>query len=105
GSAALRVGTDRGRIITSVASTPRVEALDGLIGGSGGPGYPKPLRSGAAEEEDAGSLLYFLLDDVPGVTLVGPSSWQLWPGSPGPSGARAIEHARWVSDVCSGWGA
>jgi hypothetical protein len=103
GSAALRVSTDRGRVITSVASTPQVDALDGLVGGSGGPGYRKRLRSVAAEEEDAGSLLHFLLDDVPGVTLVGPSSWQLWPGSAAPAGARAIEHARWVSDVCSGW--
>ena len=100
--AELTVTVDDRRVLTAVSSTPPRAALRNLVGASGGSGYRKLLRGAAAAEEETGSVLYFLLDDVPGVTLVGPSCWQLWPGMatvPGPGANR--RRAAQVSDVCS----
>jgi hypothetical protein len=102
--ARLKITTDSRRVLTSVVTSPSVEALQGLVGGSGGSGYRKLLRSLAAGEEDTGSLLHFLLDDIPGVTLVGPSCWQLWPGTTITPGSKELQRrGERLRDVCSGF--
>jgi hypothetical protein len=112
GEQQLHVTVDRTRVLTSIGSSPAVEALPGLVGGSGGSGYRRRLRELLPHEADAGSLPYFLLDDMPGVTLVGPFAWRLWPEATADmrratqgadreaAGIRTVARMR---DICSGF--
>ncbi|MCW2580791.1 MAG: hypothetical protein JWR82_2392, partial [Blastococcus sp.] len=75
----LDVVVDPARQIRSLSLTPQREHLDELVGIRGGSGFRRQLQSLMSEEMAAGSLSYFLLDDMPGVTLVGPFAWRLWP--------------------------
>ena len=79
GDAELHVTVDQRRALQSIVSKPHREVLRDLVGGSGGSGYRRRLQALIPDELDAGTLLYFLLDDMPGVTLVGPFAWRLWP--------------------------
>jgi hypothetical protein len=79
GDAELHVTVDQRRVLQSIASWPHREVLRDLVGGGGGSGYRGRLQALIPDELDAGTLLYFLLDDMPGVTLVGPFAWRLWP--------------------------
>jgi hypothetical protein len=79
GSAELRVTVDRTRVLRSLGSTPSRDPLRELVGLGGGSGYRARLQALVPDELAAGSPLYFLLDDMPGVTLVGPFAWRLWP--------------------------
>jgi hypothetical protein len=101
--ARLNVTVNSRRMLTGIASTPRVDDLLGLVGGNGGSGFRKLLRSVAPGEEDAGSPLHFLLDDIPGVTLVGPSCWQLWPGVTPRSAEELRQRGERMGGVCSGF--
>lgn len=127
GEAELRVTVGKGRILTGISAIPEPERLQELAGHSGGSGYRRLLREvltaeaqEAQEAEEAeetgetgdGSPLHFLLDDMPGVTLVGPVVWRLWPEVAGyvrrlddararaAAGIRSAEHMR---DICSGF--
>jgi hypothetical protein len=66
-------------VLRTVASTPHCPELAELAGQGGGNGYRPRLQALIPDEMAAGSLLYFLLDDIPGATLVGPFAWRLWP--------------------------
>ncbi|MCW2578114.1 MAG: hypothetical protein JWR66_4144 [Modestobacter sp.] len=77
--ASLDLVVDPGRQIRSLSAAPGREDLDGLVGIRGGSGFRRQLQSLMPEEMAAGSLSYFLLDDMPGITLVGPFAWRLWP--------------------------
>lgn len=101
-----------GRIVTRIDATPAPAGLQGLAGHSGGSGYRKLLRHALPAEAGAGSPLYFLLDDMPGVTLVGPFAWRLWPqaparlrglGSDAERAAAGIRTAERMRDICSGF--
>ncbi|MCW2684836.1 MAG: hypothetical protein JWP33_2749, partial [Blastococcus sp.] len=75
----LDVVVDPARQIRSLSLTPHREHLDELVGIRGGSGFRRQLQALMPAEMAAGSLSYFLLDDMPGVTLVGPFAWRLWP--------------------------
>ena len=77
--AELHVTVDHARVLQSIESTPHRDAVRDLVGGGGGSGYRRRLQALVPNELAAGTLLYFLLDDMPGVTLVGPFAWRLWP--------------------------
>ncbi|HEY1706339.1 MAG TPA: DUF2889 domain-containing protein [Trebonia sp.] len=89
GEAELHVTVGSGRVLTRIDATPAPEGLRGLTGHSGGSGYRRLLRDLLPAEAESGSPLHFLLDDIPGVTLVGPFAWRLWP--------KAVEHLRRLS--------
>jgi hypothetical protein len=57
------------------------------------------------DELAAGTLSYFLLDDMPGVTLVGPFAWRLWPlGEEMFAGRRAHRGPGYdMSGICTGF--
>jgi hypothetical protein len=77
--AALHVLVSPSRELLSLQSTPAHPALDALVGVRGGSGFRKQLQALLPAEMAAGELTYYLLDDMPGVTLVGPFAWRLWP--------------------------
>lgn len=79
GSADLHVTVDHLRVLQSIDSRPFPEAVRELVGAGGGRGFRSRLQALLSDDLDAGDLLYFLLDDMPGVTLVGPVAWRLWP--------------------------
>ena len=58
------------RAIVSIDATPEPAGLDGLMGLSVGPGFRGKLAAALPDEQHSGSLLYLLLDDLPGASLV-----------------------------------
>jgi hypothetical protein len=79
GDAQMHVLVDGTRILRSLTMSPAREDLQELVGEGGGSGYRRRLQALVGDEMADGTLRYFLLDDMPGVTLVGPFAWRLWP--------------------------
>ncbi|EIV91444.1 DUF2889 domain-containing protein [Frankia sp. QA3] len=106
-SAQLRVTVDGTRTLRSLTSVPPRRALSGLVGHGGGRGYRARVRELVPEDVATGSPLHFLLDDMPGATLVGPIAWRLWPREQEKLVRfAAATHAARVAamrEVCSGW--
>ncbi|WP_063822643.1 MULTISPECIES: DUF2889 domain-containing protein [Frankia] len=106
-SAQLRVTVDGTRTLRSVTSVPPRRALGGLVGQSGGRGYRARLRELVPEDVATGSPLHFLLDDMPGATLVGPIAWRLWPREQGKlaefAASTQASRVEAMREVCSGW--
>jgi hypothetical protein len=77
--ASLRARISPSRDLLELQTTPAIPALGELIGGSVGPGFRS--RFGALVSEggsggfEEGSLLYLLLDDLTGATLVSATLW------------------------------
>ncbi len=104
GDAQLHVTVDHKRTLRSISSTPQREVLQELVGHGGGSGYRARLQALLPDELAAGSLLYFLLDDMPGVTLVGPFAWRLWPEAMADMMRRPRHRPpEGMRDICSGF--
>ncbi len=58
------------RQIRSIVSLPALDGVDSLVGASVGPGFRSRLNDALDGEQTTGSLLYLLLDDLPGAALV-----------------------------------
>ncbi|MEV4102669.1 DUF2889 domain-containing protein [Nonomuraea sp. NPDC049649] len=102
--ATLHVTVDRSRTLTSVTSKPNRDELRELVGTGGGSGYRSRLQSLVPDDLAQGTPLYFLLDDLPGVTLVGPFAWWLWrQGMAGYASRSQGSTARHMQDVCAGF--
>jgi Protein of unknown function (DUF2889) len=56
--------------LIAIETTPEVPALGALLGVLVGPGFRRQLDEAVSEEREAGTLLYLLLDDLPGAVLV-----------------------------------
>ena len=96
---------DSGRTIRSLRVEPSCGDAEELVGCGGGRGYRARLQEAVPEEMSSGTLTYCLLDDMPGVTLIGPFALSLWPatqaGFERTSGRSRF--ARDVAGICSGW--
>jgi len=99
------------RTILSATSVPVLAGLDSLTGMAVGPGFRAKVNEVMPDERVSGSLLYLLLDDLPGATLVSGYAMQRGglfeesgPGSgPGPR-ATAMATAQLAAvDLCAGW--
>jgi hypothetical protein len=108
--ASVVVGVGDGRQLTSITVSPDRPAAGELVGARGGGGYRKALDSALPGELEAGTPLYYLLDDVAGCTLIAGFAWSrhgdwlgsgrnLPPGGPGPSRPFPA-----TSRVCAGLG-
>jgi hypothetical protein len=58
------------RTIVSITGAPDLRGLDALVGLTVGPGFRGRVDQALPGEQDTGSLLYLLLDDLPGAALV-----------------------------------
>ena len=58
------------RELLSIRTSRAIPALRGLVGASVGPGFRSRVNAIVTDGCDDGSLLYLLLDDLPGATLV-----------------------------------
>ena len=124
GEAWLRATVSPAQILLSITTSPDVPALQRLLGGSVGSGFRsrfnEALREAGTHESDDGSLLYLLLDDLPGATLV--SGYVLLrsgsldapadaaapvadavPPSPEPPPQRPAPNMGRMGDLCAGW--
>jgi hypothetical protein len=91
-----------GRVHTlrAIATDPDAPALQQLLGATVGPGFRKKVDGVVPERQDVGDLLYLLLDDLPGATLVAGYSMLHAGQVPRPTNDEYLV-AR--SDMCAGW--
>jgi len=70
GAASLQARISPTRELLSLTTIPDVPALQVLLGASVGPGFRSRVNEAVTEGCEDGSLLYLLLDDLPGASLV-----------------------------------
>jgi hypothetical protein len=90
----------KSRQLQSIETLPAHEALGTLIGVVVGPGFRGRVDETASDLRGTGSLLYLLLDDLPGAALVSGYA-QLRGDVVGTTGSD--EYAGVASDLCAGW--
>lgn len=56
--------------LAAIETTPEIPELSALLGVLVGPGFRRRVDEAVPGEREAGSLVYLLLDDLPGATLV-----------------------------------
>jgi hypothetical protein len=86
--------------LRAIATDPEAPALERLLGATVGPGFRKKVDDVVPERRDVGDLLYLLLDDLPGATLVAGYSMLHADQVPRPTNDEYLV-AR--SDMCAGW--
>jgi hypothetical protein len=103
-ASSLGLVSDPGRVVSEIRSRPGLPGLAGLVGESAMSGFRKRLASvTAGAEAVAATLLYQLLDDVPGATLVSGAAWQRWYDMAEYLQLKADVKARVMRDVCTGY--
>lgn len=96
----LELGPERDvRAITVEPDRPGAQAL---IGARGGGGFRRALNDALPGEQQAGSLAYFLLDDVAGVSLVAGFAFSQQPQTAEMANHRASRRT-FVAGICSGY--
>jgi hypothetical protein len=106
--ASLGLVSDARRVIKEIRSAPGLPGLRGLAGESAMAGFRRRLAgvtaaSGAGAGTMAATLLYQLLDDVPGATLVSGAAWQRWYDMEEYLQLKADVRQRIMTDVCTGY--
>ncbi|MEX0666003.1 MAG: DUF2889 domain-containing protein [Acidimicrobiia bacterium] len=89
------------RELQAFRSSPKVAAVQDLIGTVVGPGFRAKVDGVVAGEREAHSLLYLLLDDLPGAGLV--SGYAMLQADAVPKARRPDEYLFARSDLCAGW--
>jgi hypothetical protein len=95
--------------LAAIETTPEVPELSALLGVLVGPGFRRRVDEAVPGEREAGTLLYLLLDDLPGATLVSGYALQRAgafdeENDPSPERQAAMS-AEFLSrdDLCAGW--
>jgi Protein of unknown function (DUF2889) len=91
---------DSNRTVIALETPTEPTSASALIGLRGGGGFRQRLQELLADDFAAGTLRYFLLDDLAATTLIGGFAWRLWP-TPAPTGAPMPP--RDMTDICSGF--
>lgn len=93
------------RALRALRTAPDVAALQELVGAVVGPGFRAKVDSTVPDEREAHSLLYLLLDDLPGAGLV--SGYAMLQGDAVPKAEpaedRYNEYLIARADLCAGW--
>jgi len=100
------VDVTQGQVIASLDVGPDVPGTDALVGTRARSGFRKHLNELAAAHGLAGSVLFQLLDDIPGSTLVSAYAPQLAFGSDDlepRDPERAVQVMLGMVDICAGW--
>lgn len=107
--ATLTVVSDQRRVISEISAAAGLPApgwpgLERLAGQSAMSGFRRRLAEVAADgQPGAGSLLYQLLDDIPGATLVSGAAWQGWYDLDRYLELKSDVRQRVMRDVCTGY--
>ena len=99
------------RQLVEIVVSPPGPVLDGLLGTLVGPGFRSRVNQVCPAEQEVGTLLHLLLDDLPGATLVsgyamqraGAFSRSREPGSTGGPASIAASTMTAQDDLCAGW--
>ena len=86
--------------LVEIVTTPAVDGLGALVGAVVGPGFRAKVDAAVPALRGTGALLYLLLDDLPGATLVSGYS-MLHAGVVG-----RVPHDEYLDargDLCAGW--
>jgi len=75
GDARLDVRTGANRVVEAITADPPRDGLDDLVGRRGGGGFRKQIDAAVPGERERGTLLFYLLDDVPAAALIGGYVW------------------------------
>jgi Protein of unknown function (DUF2889) len=94
--------------LAAIETTPEVPELRALLGALVGPGFRRLVDEAVPEEREAGTLLYLLLDDLPGAALVSGYALQragAFDEDDTTPERRAAMSAEFLSrdDLCAGW--
>lgn len=87
--------------LLSITSDPPASGLDTLAGAVVGPGFRGKVDRAVPELRGTGSLLYLLLDDLPGATLV--SGYAMLHAGVVGTVAAGDEYLEARGDLCAGW--
>ena len=101
-----RVDDAGGQIIGAISATTAIDGLDTFVSRSASRGYRRELSRLATEQDLIGQVVYQLLDDLPGATLVSGYSPQLvlHDHGLGPTARAAVdEPVQLMAGVCAGW--
>jgi hypothetical protein len=101
GEAVVELHVDPDYHVVDIRSKPAVPAIGRLIGSVVGPGFRRRVDELVPDERQAGSLLYLLLDDLPGAALV--SGYALLRGGAIPATPEHNSAMLSKSDLCAGW--
>jgi len=101
GTSAFEMSVDwsAGRVVRAVTTEPHVPEALGLTGARAASGFRARLDDSMRDAPDSWSLLYRLLDDVPGATLLSGYALRI----SGRQDASAGPPIGWVADLCSGF--
>lgn len=88
------------RLLTDITTEPRVAELNGLLGARVASGFRARLDEVAPELGSSGAVLYQILDDLPGATLVSGHAYITAVGSGRPA---SMSRAWATVDLCAGW--
>src|SRR5262245_40311960 len=112
GAARVDVRTGANRVVEEIDADPSHPGLVQLVGQRGGGGFRKQIDAAVPGERDAGTLLFYLLDDVPAAALIGAYVWSKFdadgraradmPAPPANSPAVA-PLAIAMENICAGW--
>ncbi len=112
GETSLEVRTGAGRVVEAITADPPRPTIGHLIGHRGGGGFRKQIDAAAPGDREEGTLLYYLLDDIPPATLISGYVWSRFgdqdrPRIPVvPSGETVTPHLPAfgpMENICSGW--
>ncbi|HLN18416.1 MAG TPA: DUF2889 domain-containing protein [Acidimicrobiales bacterium] len=104
GIAHLRVTVDgKTRNLTEFEATPPDPALEQLLGVMVGPGFRGKVDEALPHQREAHSLLYLLLDDLPGASLISGYAMLRGGAFEGMRKPRANEALFARADMCAGW--
>jgi hypothetical protein len=95
------IGPDRNLI--AIESDPPEPRLAQLVGSFVGPGFRAKMNGTVPDHLERQSLLYALLDDLPGATLVSGYAVQRGESGPQPVSQVSEHHVRASEDMCAGW--
>ena len=112
GTASVEVRTGSNRVVEEIAADPPHAGLEHLIGQRGGGGFRKQIDAAVPGERDAGTLLFYLLDDVPAAALIGAYVWSKFDAegraradmpAPPPNSNAVAPTAIAMENICAGW--
>jgi hypothetical protein len=112
GSARLDVRTGANRVVESITADPPHDGLEHLVGQRGGGGFRKQIDTAIPGEREAGTLLFYLIDDLPAAALIGGYVWSRFDAlgnersampTPPRQSTAAAPQATALENICAGW--